>query len=154
MAKQTYNETDMELFSTLRQNGRMSLTEISRKTKIPVSTIYERLRGYYGNIIKRYTVLLDFTKLGYGIRVSFFLKVSSNQREKLLKWLEKQHNVNNAYRINNGFDILCEAMFRDMVTAEQFSKEIEQKFQTSKVQLFYILEEVKHEGFFVQPTAC
>ncbi len=154
MANQTYSKTDMKLFSTLRENGRMTLTEISKRTNIPVSTIYERLRGYYGDIIKRYTILLDFTKLGYGVRVSFFLKVNNNQREKLLKYLKLQHNVNNAYRINNGFDILCEAVFTDMIAAEQFSKEIEQKFHTTKVQLFYILEEVKHEGFCIQPTAC
>ncbi|MEK6920974.1 MAG: Lrp/AsnC family transcriptional regulator [Nanoarchaeota archaeon] len=154
MANQIYNKRDMKLFSTLRQNGRMSLTEISRETNIPVSTIYERLRGYYGNIIKRYTILLDFTKLGYGVRVSLFLKVNNNQREKLLKYFQMQDNVNNAYRINNGFDILCEAVFIDMSAAEQFSKDIEQKFHTSKVQLFYILEEVKHEGFFIQPATC
>jgi DNA-binding Lrp family transcriptional regulator len=147
MANQIYSKADMKVFSTLRENGRMTLTEISKKTNIPVSTIYERLRGYYGDIIKRYTVLLDFTKLGYSVRVSLFLKVNNNQREKLLKYLKVQHNVNNAYRINNGFDILCEAVFIDMVAAEQFSKDIEQKFHTSKVQLFYILEEVKHEGF-------
>ncbi|MEK6867829.1 MAG: winged helix-turn-helix transcriptional regulator, partial [Nanoarchaeota archaeon] len=139
MANQIYNKRDMKLFSTLRQNGRMSLTEISRETNIPVSTIYERLRGYYGNIIKRYTILLDFTKLGYGVRVSLFLKVNNNQREKLLKYFQMQDNVNNAYRINNCFDILCEAVFIDMSAAEQFSKDIEQKFHTSKVQLFYIL---------------
>mgnify|MGYP001616436129 FL=1 len=154
MANQIYNKRDMKLFSTLRQNGRMSLTEISRETNIPVSTIYERLRGYYGNIIKRYTILLDFTKLVYGVRVSLFLKVNNNQREKLLKYFQMQDNVNNAYRINNGFDILCEAVFIDMSAAEQFSKDIEQKFHTSKVQLFYILEEVKHEGFFIQPATC
>ncbi len=154
MAKQRYRQTDLKLFSTLRQNSRLSLTEMSRKTNIPVSTIYERLRSYYGDIIKRYTVLLDFNKLGYGIRVSIFLKVANNNREKLLRYLEQQQQINNAYRISHGFDILCDAIFTDIGSAEEFTRDLEQKFKLSKIQMFYILEEIKREGFFAESCAC
>lgn len=154
MAKQQYRQTDLKLFSTLRQNARLSLTEMSRKTNIPVSTIYERLRCHYGDIIKRYTVLLDFNKLGYGIRVSLFLKVAHNQRERLCMYLEQQQHINNAYRITHGFDILCDAVFTDIGSAEEFSRDLERRFKLSKIQMFYILEEVKREGFFTEPYAC
>lgn len=140
-----YKQKDIVLFSILRKNGRMTLTNISKETHMPVSTVFEKLRQYTGNIIKKYTVLLDFGKLGYTIRLSLVLKVGC--KDKLLQFLNTHHSVNNVYRINNGYDVLCEAVFRDIYTAESFLQALEE-FSVVKMEVFYILEDVKREGFF------
>lgn len=152
--RDAFKKEDIVLFTILRKNGRMSLTNISKETRIPVSTVYERLRQFSGGIIKRYTVLLDFVKLGYSTRMSLLLRVRGEHKQELLKFLLCHHNVNNAYHINNGFDICCDAFFRDMYEAEAFIKRLEDEYRVSKVQQFYILEEIKREGFFVQPKLC
>ncbi|MBU4209210.1 MAG: winged helix-turn-helix transcriptional regulator [Proteobacteria bacterium] len=36
-------KTDLIIISSLRQNAREKLTEMSRKTRIPVSTIFDRI---------------------------------------------------------------------------------------------------------------
>ncbi|MFA6888604.1 MAG: Lrp/AsnC family transcriptional regulator [Candidatus Woesearchaeota archaeon] len=143
-------QKDIELFSALRKNGRMSLTNISKETHIPVSTVFEKLRQYTDGIIKKYTVLLDFGKLGYTIRVCLVLKVGC--RDKLLHFLDIHPNVNNVYRINNGYDVLCEALFKDIHAAESFLQALEE-FTVMKLEVFYVLEDVKREGFFAE-TLC
>ena len=151
--RKDFKKTDIALFRTLRNDGRMSLTEISRATQIPVSTVYERLRQFSGDIIQKYTVLLDFRKLGYATRMHLLLRVRGENKKELLEFLERQLHVNNAYHINNGFDIACDVLFHDMYEADAFLKRLEDEFHVSKVQPFYILEEIKREGFFMNPTA-
>ena len=140
-----YKQKDIVLFSALRKNGRMTLTNISKETHMPVSTVFEKLRHYTGGIIKKYTVLLDFAKLGYTIHVSLVLKVGC--RDKLLQFLNTHPNVNNVYRINNGYDVLCEALFKDIHTSESFLQALEE-FTIVKMEVFYVLEDVRREGFF------
>jgi DNA-binding Lrp family transcriptional regulator len=143
-----YKQPDVVLFSSLRKNGRVSLTEMSRLTKMPISTIYEKLKRYAGGVIQKYTVLLDFQKMGYTIKVMLVLK--SMQREQLLHHLEHHQNINNAYKINNGYDVLCEGLFTDIHSAEMFIQSLEQ-FGVCKMEVFYILSDIKREGFFAEP---
>ena len=143
MPKQTNTKKKHELLVILRQNSRMSLTEISKRTCIPITTIYDRLKKACDDTITRYTVLLDFAKLGYTIRVQFFIKAQKNKREELFRYLLNHQNINNAAVINNGFDFACDALFKDLGEAEYFAKELDEKFNVSKIEIFYILQEFK-----------
>ncbi|MBI5073365.1 Lrp/AsnC family transcriptional regulator [Candidatus Woesearchaeota archaeon] len=153
-ATRELKNTDLALFHTLRNDGRMSLSDISRATRIPVSTVYERLRQFSGGIIQKYTVLLDFRKLGYMTRMHLLLRVKGENKADVMNFLLNQLQVNNAYHINNGFDISCDVLFHDMYEADAFLKRLEDEFHVSKVQPFYILEEIKREGFFMNTVAA
>ncbi len=142
------NERDLHLFRALRRNGRATLTALSNQTQVPISTIYERLRQQQGTIIKRYTVLLDFQKIGYFVHIYFILKAEKRQKHKVLDFLEKNNAVNSVYKVNNGFDFICEAFFENIQAAEHFIEVLEDKYAVRKMQSFYILEEIKKEEFF------
>ncbi|HIJ01446.1 TPA: hypothetical protein HA363_02255, partial [Candidatus Woesearchaeota archaeon] len=58
---------DVLLMSFFRNNARENLTRISRITRIPVSTIFDKLRDYEKELVKKHTTLLDFRKLGFDI---------------------------------------------------------------------------------------
>lgn len=154
MPKYTKEEKEKELLVTLRQNSRLSLTEISRKTQIPVTTIYEKLKEACDDIITRYTILLDFAKLGYTVRVQFFIKANKLRKEALFQHLLTHPNVNSAYVINNGYDFACEALFRDIAGAEQFAKKLEEKYNVRKIESFYVLQDFKREAFLMNAVAC
>ncbi len=154
MPKQIAQQKEKELLITLRQNSRLSLTEISKKTHIPVTTIYDKLKEACDDIITRYTVLLDFTKLGYTVRVQFFIKAHKNKREDLFQHLLMHPNVNSAYIVNNGYDFACDALFRDIATAELFARELEEKHRVAKVDSFYVLQDFKREAFLLNAVAC
>lgn len=154
MPKQIGQQKEKELLVTLRQNCRLSLTEISKKTHIPVTTIYGKLKEACDDIITRYTVLLDFAKLGYTVRVQFFIKAQKNKREDLFQHLLTHPNVNSASIINNGYDFACEALFRDIATAELFARELEEKYNVPKVDCFYVLQDFKREAFMLDAIAC
>lgn len=153
MPKHIPEQKEKELLVTLRQNCRLSLTEISKKTRIPVTTIYDKLKEACDDIITRYTVLLDFAKLGYTIRVQFFIRAQKNKRENLFQHLLTHPNVNSAYLVNNGYDFACDTLFRDIASAEQFAKELEEKYRVTKIDSFYVLQDFKREAFLLDAVA-
>ena len=56
---------DVRILSVLKQNSKLSVREISKRTKIPATTVHTRLKKLKkGGIIKKYTVELDMEKLG------------------------------------------------------------------------------------------
>ncbi|HIH91914.1 TPA: Lrp/AsnC family transcriptional regulator [Candidatus Woesearchaeota archaeon] len=54
------DEKDRIILNVLRKEAKLSTKELSRKTKIPITTIHNRMKRMEGSgIIKGYTVVLD-----------------------------------------------------------------------------------------------
>ena len=142
---------DLQLIAYLRQNARMPLTKISKKTRIPVSTIFDRLKYNEDEIILKHTTLLNFAKLGYHTRANITLKVEREDKEELQKFLEKQGVVNSLYRINNGYDFMIEGIFKQIKDMEEFLDNIEKKFKIQDKKSYFIIEDLKKESFLANP---
>ncbi|MDO8556458.1 MAG: Lrp/AsnC family transcriptional regulator [Nanoarchaeota archaeon] len=141
---------DLLILHHLRHNGRETLTKISRITGIPVSTIFDRLQTNLNNTILRPTVLLNYEHLGYRTRIQAVLRVNKDQREEAKTFLVQHLNINTCYKINNGYHYLIEAIFKDLPGVELFIEELEQHFTVEEKKIFYILEELKREGFLAE----
>jgi len=137
---------DILLMTYFRKNARENLTQISRMTRIPVSTIFDRLREFEKGLIQKHTTLIDFKQLGFDIRIDILFKVSRDSRENFRDFLMGNENVNSIYRINNGFDYLVEAIFKDMADLQRFTELLE-KFKIEAKQELFILEDLKRESF-------
>jgi len=145
------NQKYLVVFAYLRQNARLKLSKISRKTGIAISTIHDQLKAQKDNLIKKYTTLLDFEKLGYNAKLSFAISVSPDDKQKLRDFLLKNHKINSLYAINNGFDFLAEGIFKQIREAEQFVEKIEQEFEIKDKEVHYIVDELKQETFLSNP---
>ena len=140
-------EKELNLLSHFRNNSRAKLTSISKLTKIPVSTIFDKLKEYESNkIIKKHTALLDFRKLGYTVRTQILLVAENNMKDALQEFLIKHPRVNTVFRINNGYDLLVEAIFKDLQEMDEFTCKLEQ-FSIKDKKEFFIMEEMKREEF-------
>lgn len=144
------SKKELLIISCLRDNARSKLTRLSKLTKIPVSTIFDRMKAE-SNIIKKYTTLIDFQKLGFSTIAKIALKVKKEDREKLKNYLLKHKSINSLYRINNGFDFLIEGIFRDLKELEEFLESVEEKVKLKTKQVYYIIDDLKRESFLSQP---
>jgi DNA-binding Lrp family transcriptional regulator len=143
---------DLVLMSYLRQNSRMSLTKLSRKTGIPISSIFDKLKKSTGTIIQKHVSLLDFEKLGFTVKVSVLLKVGKTQRKEAQDLLNKIFNVNTLLKINNGYDFMLEAVFQNLREVEEFFEGLDRKLTVKKKEVFYIIEDIKKEAFLSDPS--
>lgn len=135
----------------LRNNARETLTMISRKTGIPISTLYDKLKANEDNIILKYTTLIDFSKLGYLCKANIAIKVNVDDRVGVKNYFLCQDNVNSLYKINNGFDFLLEGVFKHVKEMEDFMELFERKFKVLDKNVHYIIEDIKREAFMANP---
>ncbi|MCX6709591.1 MAG: hypothetical protein NTV63_01385 [Candidatus Woesearchaeota archaeon] len=142
------SKKDLLIISELRKNSRESLTNMSKKIHIPISTIYDRLRLNEGGLIRKNTSLIDFSKIGFYTHANLLLKAEDHENKDALKeFLIKNHNINSVFRINNGFDFLAEGVFKHIKELEEFLENLEGKFKIQEKQVYYIIEELKREAF-------
>ena len=147
------NKKDMMIISNLRKDARMNLTKMAKKTGIPVSTIFDKIKGYKGNLVTKHTTLINFDLLGYNTRAKIILKVSKEDKDEIKSYLLKNQNVNSFYRINNGFDFMIEGIFRNIMEMEEFLEILEEQFTIEKKEYFYIIDDLKKEAFMEDEIA-
>jgi len=141
------SKKDILIMSNLRSNARISLTNLSKKTKIPISTLFDRLRTQEKEYIVKHTALLDFTKLGYSTRAHIIIKVAKSDREGMREHLSKHQNVNSFYKINNGFDFMVEGIFKHIKEMEDFLENLDERYDIIDRRSYYIIDEIKREEF-------
>lgn len=138
---------DISIINQLRRDGRMPLTELSRKTELPVSTIHDQLKKNIRARLIKPTVLIDFEKIGFLTRAHIFLAVEQTEKDKLFAYLKEHPNTNSIFRINNGWNVMMECIFKDMKSMENFVEQLEVMFHIKQKEIHYTLEELKREGF-------
>lgn len=140
----------MAVLSVLRQNSRASLTEISKKTKIPISTIHEMLKRQ--TVIRQYTCILNYESIGFSTRAKILLKAAKTNKPALIEYLMSHFNVNSLYKVNSGYDLLVEAAFPGIKDMEEFLEALECDFKVRSKQVYYIIDELAKEKFMVCPA--
>ena len=144
-----FKKKDLVLTAYLRQDARASLTILSRKTGVPVSTIFDRLRT--NKVILKNTALLDFAKLGFSARATILMKARKEKKEQLREFLVKSWNVNSLYKVNNGYHFMAECVFRDIKELEGFLDLLDERFSVRTKEVHYIIDDLKREDFLSHP---
>lgn len=137
------------IISYLRNNARMSLTDLSKKTGIPVSTLFDKLKQFEESYSLKYISLLDFQNIGYNVRAIALINAKEKKHE-LMKKLSISFCCNTLLKINNGWDFLAELIFKSMNEAEGFLEKLEEEYGIH-YQLFYTIEKIQEESFFSIP---
>lgn len=140
---------DIRLLQCLRTNSRLTLTQISKKTKIPISTLFDRLKIQEKNMNLKHTTLIDFSKLGYHTKVHLLLKTQLDQRDRLKKYLQFHEHVNAVYRVANKYDFFVQGLFKHINEANTFIEELETRFPPLECDSHFVVEDLKREGFFL-----
>ena len=139
---------DLLILSELRKNARMKLTAMSRETRIPVSTIFDRTISFKEKgLVRKYTSLVRFEKLGYMARVLIMLSCNGNDKEKLGQILERHQCLNSLYKINNGWNYMAEMIFIHVKDVEEFMDSLQEKVRIKNKAVFYIIDELRKEHF-------
>ncbi len=146
------SKTNMTIAANLRQNARIKLTELSRRTGVPVSTLFDRIHDLGSLGVTRLCAMLDFKKLGFGTCATILFKVSKEKRTDLKNFLMRSFCVNSLMRINNGYDFMAECVFRDMRELEEFCENLEQNYGVRGKEIHFVIDDLKREMFFSEPS--
>lgn len=140
-------QKDCEIIKHLRENARKSLTDISKDTNIPVSTIFKKLKEFEKSIVKKYVAVLNYELIGHHHWNVLFLKIPSHQKKEFEEHLSKHPNVNNLYEIISEFNYKLETVFKNMKEYADFVEDICNRFNIESKRDFNIIKDIKRESF-------
>lgn len=145
-------EKDMTILANLRGNSRESLTRLSRKTRIPVSTLFERMKSYNNDIVKKYTSIVNFEKLGYKTRAQILIKPWPETKEKVEEFLQKNKHVNSLFRVSTNFEYLAEVICTNMQEFHSLLAKLEE-LRIEQKEVLFVIDELRREDFLTTESS-
>ncbi len=137
------------ILNVLKENSNLSTSKISKKTGIPITTVFNRIKKMeQEGIIKKYTVDLDHKKLGKDIVAFIFVNIEykSLKEKKILdkEFLQKiaqDSRVEEAKKITGRYDIIIKVIAEDMHELNEFITKIQGDPSIIKTETMVVLDE-------------
>lgn len=145
------DETDKKILEALKRNADMTISQLSHKLALPITTIHNRVKKLKAEkIIKNYTVTLDYQKIGKNIAAFVFLTVDyarlkedKNSQLKLASELKKYPCVEEVAMITGDQDILLKVRVTNVEELNAFiTGDLRNVEGIEKTQTLLILQEV------------
>ena len=143
------DDTDRKILNVLIDNSRLSLRQISQKTDVSVATAMQRIKKLEDEkVIKKYTTLIDYEKLGYDVEVLIEVRISKGRLFDMEKKLATQPNVFAVYDITGTSDAIILARFPSTRQMDNFLKKIQTYEFVERTETKLVLNTIK-EGSMV-----
>ncbi len=119
------DDVDIKIIKKLALTGREGIRELARMLGKSPSTIVFRIRRLEkAGVIKGFTALVDYRKLGYQINALTLIQVDGAYIEKVEEMLAKEKNVRAVYDITGEYDIAIITTFRSIEDLDRFIKRL------------------------------
>ena len=117
------DETSKKVLAEYLQDSRQSFREVARKIGISSGTVASRIKEMEDNeIIKKYTTLLNYEKLGFELTAVTEITVSEGMMIEVGNEIAKIRNAVGVYNVTGDSDILIIAKFRSRQDLSDFTK--------------------------------
>jgi len=140
------DEVDTAILRSLIKNSRISLSQMSKEIDVPDATISNRLKKLENEVIKRYTVILDWQKIGLDITTIIIIQTESELHESVKEELSKLDEVSEVYSVSGEYDILIKVWVPNI---EELNKLMNSKIRSidgvEDLTEMIVMERVKEE---------
>lgn len=122
------DEKDRKILLCLQEHGRWGVQRIAKETRIPITTVYHRMKSLEKEgIIKNYTIEVDYKKIGiplvaYVLVVVDYrlLKEARFTQYELAQKILKEKGVESAAMVTGGTDIVLKIRVATIDELNQF----------------------------------
>jgi len=120
--KDIIDEKDKKILEILQENSSLSSYKISKRTLIPVTTVNNRIKKMKElGVIKKFTVDIDKSKLGFTLVAYIFLTVSLEELKQegmkikdLMRIIRNNPLVESTDNITGDIDVVVKMHVRDI----------------------------------------
>jgi DNA-binding Lrp family transcriptional regulator len=121
MSLLSLDKTDLKIIRILQIDGRKPYVKIAEELGINEATVRKRIdKLIKDGIIQRFTVVLDYHKLGRAIKAFIGLRVQPAKLRDIVNHLSKHPDIQVLYRTSGDTDILMEVIFEKMDELNDF----------------------------------
>ncbi|MBS3102781.1 Lrp/AsnC family transcriptional regulator [Candidatus Woesearchaeota archaeon] len=140
------DENDKKIIEILTENSRLSYRQIAKKLALSVATVMNRVKKLENEkIIKKYSALLDYEKLGFDIDVIIDVRISKGKLLEVESVIAKNPNVFAVYDVTGDFDAVVLARFPNRRKMDNFIKKLQKLDFVERTETKLILNTIKEE---------
>ena len=115
------DEVDKKILNRLRQNGRISLKELSSEVFLTMPAVSARIEklereGY----MKGYHAEVDLEKLGYGIKAFILITVKPEDNKKFYEFVRGERCILECNHITGNYSMILKAVFSSTTLLDEF----------------------------------
>jgi Lrp/AsnC family transcriptional regulator, leucine-responsive regulatory protein len=115
------DDIDKKIIEELSENSRLSMSELGRRINLSSPSVTERVRRMESfGIIKKYTLEIDYEKLGFPIQCIIEATVKNGDYKSFKNFIEGLPNVEFCYRIAGKACYMLKLQFESFAKAEEF----------------------------------
>jgi len=115
---------DMKIIKALQADARKPIIRLAREVGANEATVTRRIgKLLKEGIIERFTVVLDYHKLGRIIKAFIGLRVQPAKLREIVDHLSKHPDIQVLYRTSGDTDIFAEVIFEKMEDLNAFLEE-------------------------------
>lgn len=112
---------DLKIIGLLLEDGRRTYRSIAEAVGISEATVKNRIDSLVERgIIQKFTVVLDYHKLGRAIKSFIGLKVQPAKLQSIVDHIKKHPDVHVLYRTSGDVDLMFEVIFEKMEDLNSF----------------------------------
>ena len=144
------DEKDHKILEVLKENAKLTTSQISKKTKIPITTVHNRIKRLENSgVIKNYTVVLDHKLLGEEVLVYILVTVNYNipgekiSQDKIANQIKKHPFVEEVNITTGENDMIVKARFSSISQLNDFiTKTLRNIEGVDRTQTMVVLSEI------------
>jgi DNA-binding Lrp family transcriptional regulator len=112
---------DMKIIGCLLEDGRRSYRSIAEAVGVSEATVKNRIDSLIEKgVIQKFTVVLDYHKIGRAIKSFIGLKVQPAKLQSIVEHIKKHPDVHVLYRTSGDVDLMFEVIFEKMEDLNSF----------------------------------
>ncbi|MBN1678406.1 MAG: Lrp/AsnC family transcriptional regulator [Candidatus Thermoplasmatota archaeon] len=113
--------TDIKILCELRENARMSNSEIAKKLNVTEATVRRRIKNLIEKgIIMRFSIHIDYRLIENTVKAYVHIKTVTDKLDLVVRHLVNHDRVVAVYRVTGEYDILVVALFVGMTELQEF----------------------------------
>nr|WP_319374021.1 Lrp/AsnC family transcriptional regulator [uncultured Methanobacterium sp.] len=113
------DDVDLAILRSLIKNSRITISQMSKEIDIPDATISNRLKKLETDVIKRYTLIPDWQKVGLEITSIIIIQTESERHELVKEELSRLEKVSEVYSVSGEYDILIKVWVKSIEDLNQ-----------------------------------
>jgi len=112
---------DLKIVKCLTEDARCTYKKMAEETGVSEATVKNRIdKLMEEGIIKKFTVIMDYHKLGRAIKAFIGLKIQPAKLQAIVEDVQKNPDVHVLYRTSGDVDLLIEVIFEQMEDLNKF----------------------------------
>jgi len=140
------DDLDLRILNLLMDNSKLSYRKLAVRLGVSVATIMNRINKLEKEkIIKKYSAVIDYEKLGYDIAILTEVRIAHGNRIDVEKSISEHPNVRSVFDVTGGVDALVFAIFKNRREMDGFLKRIQSIQSVERTETKLILNTLKDD---------